>query len=85
MFGQLRDRSGPERASVHQITTEQPPLLGISADSLSQAHPHPYVLAACPRSLHPLILVQIAAQGHAPDPQLFTGSWQNVRRDHAVG
>jgi hypothetical protein len=30
-------------------------------------------------------LVQIAAQGHAPDPQLFTGSWQNVRRDHAEG
>ncbi|KAF2715192.1 histone-fold-containing protein [Pleomassaria siparia CBS 279.74] len=25
-------------------------------------------------------LVQIAAQGHAPDPQLFTGSWQNVNQ-----
>ena len=25
------------------------------------------------------ILVQIAAQAHAPDPQLFTGSWQNVQ------
>lgn len=33
----------------------------------------------------PLILDQIAAQGHAPDPQLFTGSWQNVRRTHADG
>jgi nuclear transcription factor Y gamma len=30
-------------------------------------------------------LVQIAAQGHAPDPQLFTSSWQNVRRDRAEG
>jgi len=25
-------------------------------------------------------LVQIAAQNHAPDPQLFTGSWQNVNQ-----
>jgi hypothetical protein len=33
----------------------------------------------------PLILDQIAAQGHAPDPQLFTGSWQNVRRTHGDG
>ncbi|KAF2175526.1 histone-fold-containing protein [Zopfia rhizophila CBS 207.26] len=30
------------------------------------------------RSRHPLKL--IAAQGHAPDPQLFTGSWQNVNQ-----
>ncbi|KAF2004467.1 histone-fold-containing protein [Amniculicola lignicola CBS 123094] len=25
-------------------------------------------------------LVQIAAQGHAPDPQLFIGAWQNVNQ-----
>jgi hypothetical protein len=74
--------SARHRAASRGITpTPTPTACRIHyANLLSQAPLHPYVLPAHPRLLATAdILVQIAAQNHAPDPQLFTGSWQNVR------